>query len=317
MPAPSAEIPRVAIFAPDPLLSVTIERRGDGGDDVHLHAGGQGVWIARMAAEMGAEPILCSLLGGETGALLEPMLNALPGELRPARSAGPNGSYVVDRRAGDRRVIASTLRGAPERHELDDLIDVTCAAALGSRLLVVANPFPAQGFPLEVLDAVVGNVRAAGVPVLADLSSPRLERVLPYGPDLVKLNDWELAEYARGPVEGERALATARRLRDEGAHAVAVTRAEKPVLVVPPTGEPFEVVPPSFSVGFREGCGDTMMGAVAAAWARGAGLRDAIVIGAAAGAANFLRHGLGTGRREVVEELARHVAVRPLLRTAA
>ena len=40
-----------------------------------------------------------------------------------------------------------------------------------------------------------------------------------------------------------------------------------------------------------------MMGAIAAALARGLPLREALVLGAAAGAANFLRHGLGTGTR--------------------
>jgi hypothetical protein len=34
---------------------------------------------------------------------------------------------------------------------------------------------------------------------------------------------------------------------------------------------------------------------------------DALVLGAAAGAANFLRHGLGTGSADVVHELARSV----------
>ena len=55
-----------------------------------------------------------------------------------------------------------------------------------------------------------------------------------------------------------------------------------------------------------------MTGAIAAAWARGLGLRDALVLGAAAGTGNFLRHGLGTGRRAAIEELAQRVMVRPL-----
>ena len=36
------------------------------------------------------------------------------------------------------------------------------------------------------------------------------------------------------------------------------------------------------------------------------------MLGAAAGAANFLRHGLGSGTREVVEELAERVELRAL-----
>jgi 1-phosphofructokinase len=74
----------------------------------------------------------------------------------------------------------------------------------------------------------------------------------------------------------------------------------------------WEVVPPKLDVGSREGCGDTMMGAIAASLARGDQLAEALVLGAGAGAVNFLRHGLGTGSRREVEELAREVELRRL-----
>ena len=46
----------------------------------------------------------------------------------------------------------------------------------------------------------MADVRGNGTPVLVDLSSPRLDSALTGGPDVVKLNDWELAEYVCGPV---------------------------------------------------------------------------------------------------------------------
>lgn len=301
----------VTVFGPDALLSVTIEASG-GGDEVHVHAAGQGVWVARMAAELGAWPVLCCFLGGETGAVLRPMLESLPGECRVVQTAGSSGSYITDRRAGQRNLIAVALRRTPQRHEVDDLVAAACAAALDSAVLAVCNPYPAEGLPDEVYETLVADLRAAGVPVIVDLSSPRLERTLAYEPDLVKLNDWELAEYVCGPVDGERALDGARKLLGAGARAVAVTRGEAPILVVPAEGEPYEIVPPPLPHGFREGCGDAMMGAIAAAWACGRSLREALVLGAAAGSANFLRRGLGTGRRQVVEDLVHHVVVRPV-----
>lgn len=300
---------RVTVFGPDPLLSVTIEQRGSG-DDVHLHAAGQGVWVARMTAELGAWPILCSFIGGEPGSALLPLIEALPGERRLVRTSGSSGAYVVDRRSTQRRILASQIRPAPARHEIDDLVAATCAAALGSAVLVVCNPYPAEGFPDEVYDTVLANVRAAGIPVIADLSTPRLDHVLAYEPDLIKLNDWELAEYVRGPVDGELGILAARRLRDAGARTVVVTRGEQPALVLPADGDPFELVPPPFPYGFREGCGDAMTGAIAAAWARGMELREALALGAAAGAGNFLRHGLGTGKRAAIEELVPRVVLR-------
>ncbi len=38
-----------AVLAPTPQLTVTIERLHDR-DDIHVHAGGQGIWQARMLA---------------------------------------------------------------------------------------------------------------------------------------------------------------------------------------------------------------------------------------------------------------------------
>jgi 1-phosphofructokinase len=306
-----AHHPRVTVFGPDPLLSVTIERAGPV-DEVHIHPAGQGVWVVRMAGELGAHPILCGFLGGETGTALLPLLEVLPGERRLVRTIGFSGSYIIDRRAGQRQVVAMAARPSPGRHEVDDLVSATCAAALESSVLVLCNPFPAVGLPEDVYETLVADVRAAGIPVIVDLSSPRLERTLPHGPDLVKLNDWELAQYVRGPVDGLHALDAARRLQAAGAGAVAVTRAERPILVLPCDGEPFEVVPQPLPYGFREGCGDSMMGAIAAGWARGLSLREAVRLGAAAGSANFLRRGLGTGSRDMVEEMIGHVVARPL-----
>lgn len=302
---------RVTVFGPDPLLSVTIEA-GGASDDVHVHAAGQGVWVARMAGELGAWPILCGFIGGETGRALVPLLEALPGERRMVHTTGSTGSYVVDRRSGERQILASATRPAPDRHEVDDLLAVTCAAALDSKVLAVCNPMAPDGLPDEVYETIVADVRAAGVPVIVDLSGARLERALAHGPDLVKLNDWELAAYVRGPVDGPHALAAAQALQAAGAQAVAVTRAQAPILVLEADEEPYEIVPQPLPRGHHEGCGDAMLGAIAAGLARGLSMREALVLGAAAGSANFLRSGLGTGKRVVVEQLVRHVAVRPL-----
>jgi len=123
-------------------------------------------------------------------------------------------------------------------------------------------------------------------------------------PDLVKINDWELAEFVCGPVSTPALmLAGAQRLRDGGARSVIVTRGELPALVLH-EDRAWQLTPPRFEHGFREGCGDSMMGGLAAAWALGESFERALVLGAAAGAANFLQRGLAHASREVVEKLA-------------
>jgi fructose-1-phosphate kinase PfkB-like protein len=105
--------------------------------------------------------------------------------------------------------------------------------------------------------------------------------------------------------------AAVERLLERGAAAAIVTRAEAPAMVVR-GDEACELIPPRFERGAREGCGDSMMGALAACMAAGRGWEETLRVGAAAGAANFLRAGLGSAERSVVEDLARRVELRPL-----
>ena len=311
-PASPRDRPRVAVFGPHPLLGITIEDRGGGRDEIHLHPAGQGVWVARMAGELGAHPVLCGLLGGETGRTLAPLLDELPGERRLTATAGWTGSYVTDRRSGERRSIARSWSPPPSRHELDDLFSTTTTTAVTAHALAVCNPLPGDALPDPVYGDLVADVRSNGIPVVVDLSTPRLDSALTGRPDVVKVNDWELAEYVVGPVSpGDELRAAAERVRAAGAGAVIVSRGAEPSFVLDERGA-WELRQPRFDRGSREGCGDSMTGALAAALARGLRWEEALRLGAAAGAVNFLRHGLGTGARGMVEEMATQVELRPL-----
>ena len=56
-----------------------------------------------------------------------------------------------------------------------------------------------------------------------------------------------------------------------------------------------------------------MFAATGVGLARGMSVADALRLGAAAGALNATRRGLGTGTRQEIERLATHVTVRPQL----
>lgn len=308
-----ARKPRVAVFSPNPMVSIAIESfSAEGGDDIHVHAAGQGVWVARMAAELGAEPVLCGFIGGEVGSVLRPLLEEMAIELRLVETAEPSGAYIHDRRSGEREPLAQSAALPASRHEVDDLFSVTVAAALDCDLLAVCGPYPDNTVPLDLYGGLVADVKANGTPVVVDLSSPRLDKALEGKPDLVKINDWQIAGYVSGPVDtGERMRAAMERVREEGAESVIVTRAGEPALALR-DGRFAELIPPKFERGSREGCGDSMMGALAATIAAGRDWDDVLRTSAAAGATNFLRAGLGTGSRAVIEELAPRVQLRDL-----
>jgi len=303
----------VAIFSPNPMVSIAIESfSADGGDDIHIHPAGQGVWVARMAAELGAEPVLCGFAGGEVGSVLRPLLEEMPIELRLVETAEPSGAYIHDRRSGEREPLAQSAAFPASRHEVDELFSVTVAAALECDLLAVCGPYPENTLPLETYGGLVADVKANGVRTIVDLSSPRLDKALEGAPDLVKINDWQIAGFVSGPVDSEeRMRAAMERLAGEGAESVIVTRAGDPALALR-DGRFLELSPPKFERGSREGCGDSMMGALAATIAAGREWEDVLRLSAAAGATNFLRSGLGTGSRKVIEDLAPRVQLREL-----
>lgn len=91
------------VFGAQPLLTVTVEAAGENEPEIHLHAGGQGVWVARMAALLGADVQLCAALGGEPGQVLRPLLEREGIELRAVHTEAPNGVYIHDRRSGERQ----------------------------------------------------------------------------------------------------------------------------------------------------------------------------------------------------------------------
>jgi 1-phosphofructokinase len=304
---------RVAVFGPHPMLEITLELlTTEGGDDIHLHPAGQGLWVARMAAELGAHTTLCGFLGGEIGTVLRPLLDQLPIELRLVETKDSSGAFLHDRRSGERVPVSQSVSLPPSRHEVDDLFSISCAAALDADVLAMCGPYPGEALPLEIYGEQVADVRANNTPVVVDLSPPRLDSALEGKPDLVKINDWELAKFISGPVDGEAKMRGAiEGLLEAGAGAAIVTRAEEPAMVVR-GDEAWELVPPRFVRGKREGCGDSMMGGLAACMAAGLDWEETLRTAAAAGAANFLRNGLGSADREVVEELARKVELRPL-----
>src|SRR4051794_40195159 len=171
--------PKVAVFSPNPMISIAIESfSADGGDDIHIHAAGQGVWVARMAAELGADPVLCGFIGGEVGTVLRPLLEEMPVALRLVETEAPSGAYIHDRRSGERRPISQSAALPASRHEVDELFSAPAAPALDCALPAICAPYPENTVPLEIYGGLVADVKANGVRTIVALSSPRLDSAL-------------------------------------------------------------------------------------------------------------------------------------------
>ena len=307
----SDNVDHVMVFAPAPRLTVTIEQPSDD-PELHVHAGGQGVWQARMLALLGVPATLCACFGGEVGRVLIPLLTEEGVTLRTFEREGSNGWYVHDRRDGDRALVAEAFAEPLNRHEIDELYGLALAEGLSAGVTVLSGTEHPSVLPPDVFRRLAADLRQDGKRVIADLSGDQARAALEGGVTFLKISHEEVIEDGWASGDGESELRTAlSKLQDAGAEAVLISRAERPALALV-DGEVVEVEGPKLEVTDPSGAGDSMTAGIAAALARGNDVREAIRVGTAAAAVNVTRHGLGTGEAQAIDELKARVRLHRL-----
>jgi len=301
---------RLAVFAPSPIVTVTVEESPGGGPEIHFHAGGQGFWVARMASRLGARVTLCAGIGGESGRVLRALLEEDGIELRGVSCRRSNGAYVHDRRNGERIEVAAVPSPPLSRHEQDELFGVAVTAGLECGVMLLTGSEPDDVVPTDVYRRLAGDLRRNGCRVLADLTGSALAGALEGGVDVAKLSDEELVAlgWAATPERDDLRIA-AERLRRAGAASVLITRAAEGAFAL--TGdELLDIAGPRFTALDPHGTGDSMFAALGLGVARELSLEESLRLASAAGALNATRHGLGSGSRSEIERLAAAVEVR-------
>jgi 1-phosphofructokinase len=302
----------LVVFAPSPLLTITVEAVGTAQEEIHLHAGGQGFWVARMASLLGTEVVLCCALGGESGAVLRGLIARENVELLSVECAASNGVYIHARRNGAREQLARTESKRLSRHEADELYGVALSAGLDAVVVLLTGVDPPTVLDSEIYRRLAGDLRSNGVKVIADLAGASLEAALTGGLDLLKISEEEILGAAL-PRSMDDLLEALDRLHESGARTVLLSRAEQPALVLDaPSGRYLQLTAPRVETLEPRGTGDSMFAALGASLASGAQLGVALRLAMAAGCLNATRHGLGTGTRQQIEQMSNHVGIKEL-----
>lgn len=312
--------PWVCVVAPTSILMIEIEQaeggRPSGANpalaEVHVHTGGQGLWVASMANALGARVGVCGPFGGEAGAILRRLAAAEGLEVTAVPYAEGSAAWVHDRRSGQRVEIATMPAGPLRRHEVDELFGAALVAGTEADVCVLTGTQPADVLSPGFYSRLAHDLLVAGARVVADLADEAAVGVADEGPTLLKMAHNEVVDAglaADDSVDSLRRAAT--ELVSRGVGTMVVSRADQPTLVVGPERTWLVRTSPLSPVDQR-GAGDSMTAGMSVALGRGAPVLEAVRLGAAAGTLNVTRRGLGTGHRAQIERFAAQVEVKEL-----
>lgn len=302
----------VMVFAPLPQLTVMVEQVSDE-PELHLHAGGQGLWQARMIAALEVPVTFCALLGkGEVGRVLSSLFDAEGITLKAVRRHADSGWYIHERRGDERHVVAENAGSALGRHDGDELYALALAEGLKASICVLSGAADPSLVPPDFYARLGCDLQRNGTPIAADLSGDHLNAVLEAKPTFIKVSDEELQDDGLAEKDDEQSIVkAARQLQDRGAATVVVSRAERPAIALI-DDDVYQVRAPELTVRDDRGAGDSMTAGVVAVLAQGGDMTEAVRTGAAAGTLNVTQHGLGAGRADAIAELVKLVELEPL-----
>lgn len=304
----------VAVFAPVLYLTVTVEKTSSDEDEVHIHPGGQGFWIARMLKHLDERPLLCGPVGGEAGKVFIGLLSQFKMDMSLTEIAHRSPVVISDRRSGEREVLAESPPISLERHEIDDIYGRFLDRAIASGLCVVTGQSD-EIFPLQFFKRLGHDLAAGDVTVVADLHGPELVSFLEGGPiQTLKVSDEDLRHDGGLPEPGdlEAQMKAMNRLFELGAKGVVLSQQGRPALARFER-DWYEARTPELDPADHRGAGDSMTAGLVAARRRGLGPVDTLRLACAAGAANVTRHGLGSAESGLIPGLTEKVEVSKLV----
>lgn len=302
--------PTVAVLAPLLYLTVTVEE-DRGAPEVHLHPGGQGFWIARMIELLGAHTRLVAPIGGEAGDVVAALLPGWQVDLVAVPAAITSPTQVHDRRSGERDEVVALHLPRLDRHGVDDLYSAALETALTSDALVLTSGGN-DLLPDEAYGRLLHDLAERGTPVFADIHGPVLDVILEAGGvTVLKVSEEDLAEDGWEMGTEAQAVTAVRELNERGARSVVVSRAGDPAIACV-DGEVMRVTPPKLAVVDHHGAGDSMTAGLTVGHLLDLSPVESIRLGAAAGAGNVTRRGLGSGRAELIAELSEMVEITTL-----
>lgn len=275
-------------------------------------AGGKGVNLSRVTAELGAVSQATGFLGGDSGEFVKTVLE----------HQGVRCAFVWVR--GKTRInfsVEDGLGGPPTTFNAagptitpDEWAALVawCGHLGTSRPMVAMGGSVPPGAPPEAFAILATVFKESGCFVALDADGEPMRLGMRARPDLIKPNVAEASRLlGRELPDFDARVRAARDLREQGTGEVLLSMGSEGALLATDEGL-WRAVPPRVEVRSTIGSGDSLLGGYLVGRERGESRAEALALGTACGAATATTDGSEIARRPVVERLLPQVTVEKL-----
>jgi len=270
---------------------------------VETDAGGKGVNLSRVVAELGGKTTATGFLGGGPGAYVRKVLD-VQGVNHDFVEIGLDTrmNFSVEQATGTPPTTLNDKGPEIDQAKWNALLEQTRVYARQAAWLALGGSLP-PGVPEDAFAVLTRIGKEEGAKVLLDADGQAMKLGMQALPAMIKPNAKEASRLLGRPIETtEQAVEAARDLLAMGLEIVLLSRgADGAVLAV--GTDVWVGLSPKVQVKSTIGSGDSMLGGFLFALQNGKGWDEALALGLAAGAATALTDGSEIARKPVIERL--------------
>lgn len=271
---------------------------------IETDAGGKGINLSRVAAELGAQTTATGFLGGDSGAFVRRVLKE-QGVVDACLEADSPTRTVWSVESGDGPPTTFNGAGGAVSPALWASLCATVSdLSAGAEWVALGGSLPA-GVPVDAYRVLGELARSAGAKVLIDADGEAMKHALAFGPDLIKPNSHEASRLLGRELNSvDDVLGAAQELRarlPDNALVIVSMGGDGAVLAWPGGCRHYAAIPvtPKSTIG----SGDSMLAGFLVGLLRGLSPDQAMPLALAAGAATAESDGASIARKEEVERL--------------
>jgi tagatose 6-phosphate kinase len=296
------------LYMLDSMLPYTVMRV----KEVRNTAGGKGMNVARVAAQLGEKVIAMGFVGGHNGTYFESLITE--DQIRKAFThvAAETRSCIncwdlSCNRSTEYLEPGAAVTGA----EIDRFFTDFQRELKGADAVTISGSMP-KGVPVDCYSRLIRLCREAGIPSFLDASGETLRQTAAAGPFFVKPNAEELGQLLGYAPEGMDGIThCAVQLKQGGIDIVVVSLGAQGALMACGAGV-FWGKPPQITPKNTVGCGDSMVAAFAVATVRGLRAPQQLRLAVAVSAANALYPGTGGYDEAQLDRIMPEVAIQQI-----